>query len=291
MINLNNQADRENLEELIENDINEFCVKLYDDGEHRNHLGASIIGDPCSRQLWYTFRWCKRQTFDGRMHRLFNVGNAAEPRFSQYLEGVGFKVNRIDPDTGKQFRMSGVNGHYGGSVDARLIAPERYQLTEDLVFLGEFKTNNTGAGYTKVEKEGVAKAKPRHYAQACQYGYKFNLKYCIYLIENKNDSEITVKVFPLDLQYGQALEKKAEDIINSAFPPARISENPSYFECQYCDYKDICHNEEKVEINCRSCRNCQPVENAQWFCHRFKAIVPTDFIKQGCPEHQSINEV
>ena len=288
MINLENSTDREMLEELIENDINEFCVKLYDDGEHRNHLGASIIGDPCSRQLWYTFRWCQRQTFDGRMHRLFNVGNEAEPRFIKYLEGIGFKVQRFE--NGKQFRMSGVNGHYGGSIDARLQAPARYNLSEDLIFLGEFKTNNTGAGFTKVEKEGVAKAKPRHYAQACQYGYKLQLKYCIYLIENKNDSTITVKVFPLDWNYGQLLEKKAEDIINSAFPPARISENKAYHECQYCDYQDICHDGAKVEINCRSCKFCQPVENAEWFCHRYKQIVPLEFIKTGCEFHLSINE-
>jgi hypothetical protein len=288
MINLSIKADREKLEEQIENEINEYCVKLYDDGEHRKHLGASIIGDPCSRQLWYTFRWCKRQTFDGRMHRLFNVGNDAEPRFASYLKGIGFEVLRIDPETNKQFRMTGINGHYGGSVDARLKAPARYNLTEDLIFLGEFKTNNTGAGFTNVDKEGVAKAKPRHYAQACQYGYKFNLKYCIYLIENKNDSDLTVKIFELDHNYGRVLEKKAEDIIYAKTPPARISETPSYFECKYCDYSDICHSQDLVEKNCRSCKFAIPVENKQWSCTRYNQIIPDDFIKIGCDMHLSI---
>lgn len=288
MINLSNKADRENLEEIIENEINEFCVKLYDDGEHRNHLGASIIGEPCSRKLWYIFRWCKRQTFDGRMHRLFNVGHDAEPRFVKYLEGIGFEVLTIDPETNKQFRMNGVNGHYGGSVDARLKAPERYGLSKDLIFLGEFKTNNTGAGFTNVDKDGVAKAKPKHYAQACQYGYKFNLDYCIYLIENKNDSYLTVKIFELDKNYGQALEKKAEDIIYSKFPPARISEQPSYFECKFCDYTNICHENEPVEKNCRSCKFAMPIENAQWGCTRYNQIIPEEFIKVGCDMHLSI---
>jgi hypothetical protein len=53
--------------------------------------------------------------------------------------------------------------HYGGSVDARLIAPERYGLKKDLVFLGEFKTNMTGSGFTKVDSEGVQKAKHKHF--------------------------------------------------------------------------------------------------------------------------------
>lgn len=290
MINLSIKADREKLEEQIEDEIDEYCVKLYDDGEHRNHLGASIIGEPCSRQLWYTFRWCKRKTFDGRMLRLFQVGHDAEPRFAKYLEGIGFEVTRIDPATGKQFRMIGCNGHYGGSVDALVKAPARYNLTEDLVFLGEFKTNNTGSGFANVEKLGVSKAKPKHFAQACQYGYKFNLKYCIYLIENKNDSDMTVKIFELDLTYGRALEKKADDIINSPTPPAKISETPSYFECTYCDYKDICHGNEKVEINCRSCKFAQPVADAQFHCHRWQSIIPVDVIKKGCEYHSSINE-
>lgn len=290
MYNLSSKDDREKLEAIIEDEINDFCVSLYDDGEHRNHLGASIIGEPCSRQLWYTFRWCKRQKFDGRMLRLFNVGHEAEPRFTKYLEGIGFEVNRLD-ENGKQFRMSGVNGHYGGSVDARLKAPARYNLSKDLIFLGEFKTNNTGAGFTKVDSEGVAKAKPKHYAQACQYGYKFDLDYCLYLIENKNDSTITCKIFELDKNYGRALEKKAEDIINSPTPPARISETPAYHECQYCWYEHICHDNEKVEKNCRSCKFAQPVADAKWHCHRWQAIIPATEIIKGCDAHSSINEI
>lgn len=287
MINLSNKDDREKLEEIIEQEINEFCVKLYDDGEHRNHLGASIIGSPCSRQLWYTFRWCQRETFDGRMHRLFNVGNEAEPRFIKYLKGIGFEIETIDPNTGKQFRMSGVNGHYGGSVDGRAKAPERFNLNKDLIFLAEFKTSNT-ARFGKVATEGVAKAKPDHYAQACQYGYKFNLDYCLYLIENKNDSDITVKIFEIDKNYGQVLEKKAEDIIYAKVPPARISEQPSYFECKYCDYANICHRNDPVEKNCRSCKFGVPIENAQWGCTRYNQIIPEEFIKSGCDLHLSI---
>ena len=31
-------------------------LKAADDGL-RQHLGASLIGKPCERALWYTFRW------------------------------------------------------------------------------------------------------------------------------------------------------------------------------------------------------------------------------------------
>ncbi len=32
----------------------------------REHLGASLIGKPCSRALWFDFRWVTASRFSGR---------------------------------------------------------------------------------------------------------------------------------------------------------------------------------------------------------------------------------
>lgn len=322
-LNLSLPSDREKLEDLISEEINTFCETFYEQG-HRNHLGASELGEPCWRKLWYGFRWVKQEHFDGRMMRLFNVGHSAEPRFVTYLRGIGFEVKEFgtpilnyhpesddyfwsetfEPDghiqdvTGtaheivastrkihpKQFRISGAMGHYGGSLDGMCKAPERYQLSEDIIISLSFKTNNTGSGYDKVSKESLQKSKPKHWAQECQYGYKTGIKYCIYVIENKNDSDITIKVIELDWNYGAQLEKKAEQIIFSKEPPPKISENPAVFECKYCDKAGICHNGEKVEKNCRSCRNASPVENAEWSCSVHNSVIPSEWIKKGCDQ-------
>lgn len=280
MLDLSKQSDRETLEELIAEDINLFCETYYEQG-HRNHLGASMLGEPCWRKLYYSFRWCKEEKFDGRMMRLFNVGHSAEPRFVAYLRGIGFEVREFDED-GKQFRISGAMGHYGGSLDGMCKAPAKYQLSEDVILSLSFKTNNTGSGYEKVSKEALSKSKPMHWAQECQYGYKTGIRYCIYMIENKNDSDITFKVIELDWNYGAQLEKKAEQIIFSKEPPPRISENPAIFDCKYCHLTDICHKGETPEKNCRSCRNANPVENAEWFCSAHNSNIPSDFIRKGC---------
>lgn len=287
MLDLSKQSDREALEELLENDVNTFCETFYEQG-HRNHMGASGLGEECWRKLWYDFRWTKEEHFDGRMMRLFNVGHAAEPRFVTYLRGIGFEVREFDED-GKQFRVSGALGHYGGSLDGICKAPARYQLSEDIIFLNEFKTNGTGSTFDKVEKDGVAKAKPRHFAQMSQYGYKYGIKYGIYLIENKNDSSITFKIVVLDWNLGKQLEKKAEQIIFSKEPPPRISENSSFQNCKWCHQAGICHKGEPVEVNCRSCRHSEPIENAQWKCYRFGMTIPSDFIPKGCEHHVGIS--
>ncbi len=282
MLDLSKASDREKLEELLDADIDAFCASYYEQG-HRNHLGASTLGDTCWRKLWYQFRWVKQENFDGRMMRLFNVGHSAEPRFVTYLRGIGFEVKEFDED-GKQFRISGAWGHYGGSLDGKCIPPARYEIIGDIILSLSFKTNNTGSGYEKVSKETLQKSKPQHWAQECQYGYKTGIKYCIYMIENKNDSHITFKVIELDWNYGAQLEKKAEQIIFSKEPPPRISENPSAYECKWCHLTDICHKGVQPEKNCRSCRNATPVEAAQWHCGLHNSNIPSDWIKKGCDQ-------
>lgn len=329
MLNLALKTDRDKLEQLIADDVEQFCLNHYE-ADNRNHLGASELGDQCFRKLYYKFRWFKKPNPDGRTRRLFNVGHRAEPRFITYLQGIGFEVKAFEQDTlnyhpesdsyfwttgfnpehpsiedvtgtsheiiastrkihPKQFRISGCKGHYGGSLDAQLKAPERYNLETGLVLLGEFKTNNTGKGYAAVSTQDLAKAKPKHYAQMCQYGEKYGLKYGLYMIENKNDSDLTFRIGELDWNYGKALERKAEEIIFATEPPPRIAESESFFDCKYCeDFKGICHRGEKPDKNCRTCRHSWPVDNAQWKCTRFNDIIPPDFVKTGCNDWNAI---
>ena len=286
MIDLDNPQHREDLAQRIKEDINDYCKELYREG-HRNHLGASLMGEACDRKLFNVFRWVKEEDINGRVQRLFQVGKMAEPRFIQYLRGIGFEV-WDKPENDKQFRISAHNGHYGGSLDGVCKPPARYGIDENIVFLDEFKTNGTGAGFTNVNTKGLKAEKPKHYEQMCQYGYHYKIKYGLYLIENKNDSDIIVQIVELDWKRGAELEKRAGDIINAKFPPAKIAENPSYYDCKFCTFSGICHEGQPVEKNCRSCKLASPVENAEWYCDRFKMIIPKDFIKVGCDGHTSI---
>ena len=46
----------------------------------RSHLGASLIGRECARELWYSFRWTTKPSFEGRMIRLDPANSAYEPQ-------------------------------------------------------------------------------------------------------------------------------------------------------------------------------------------------------------------
>ncbi len=270
---------------LTHTDLQEIKAKLIDGleeisiknhpVEHRNHLGISEIGKPCSRFIFYKFRWMILEQHDGRMRRLFARGHREEERYVSYLEQIGCKVFRFDSN-GKQFRISGIMGHYGGSCDGVVITPWYDQLP----FLLELKTHNTKS-FVEYMNKGLKKAKPVHYDQMCGYGEKLEIKHGIYFPENKNDDQIEPEVIELDWQRGKQLELKAQDIILAKDPPAKISDNPAYFDCKYCAAAGICHKGEIPLKNCRSCKNSSPTENATWTCSKY-GLLPPEFIIKGC---------
>lgn len=261
----------------------------------------------------------------GRMGRLFNRGHLEEQRFVEWLRGIGFTVEEFDissklyynPPTGtysleesydqpdaiwvdvsdssqhvaaakkkgverKQFRISDVNGHFGGSTDGKVWFHARYGNMPPM--LCEFKTSGEKA-FEKLKKDGVKIAKPTHFAQMCSYGRRFGLQYCLYMAINKNNDEIHLEIVELDFAHADHNTQKAARIINSPTPPPKISQNSAYITCKQCDYAPICHGRGPYEKNCRSCTFAQPVENGEWFCHKFQNIIPRDFIPKGCDQH------
>lgn len=282
------------LSKLLKEQIDEYCVKAYDDG-HRSHLGASLIGHECSRYLWYVFRWVKREKFDARMLRLFQRGHLEEPRFVEYLRGIGWEVS-IGPDVNffpdAQHRVSAVMGHFGGSLDG-LARPQDCPIPLPIerdpeAFLTEFKTNSTGQGFSGFFDKKVRRNKPRHWAQMNVYGVLWPLKHAVYMCVNKNDDDMYIEAVELDHDYGNELIGKAHSIIMSQEPPNRIAQTSAFHTCKFCDKNDLCFENARPEINCRSCKDAIPVNNAEWFCRKHNDNIPSDFIRKGCDGYESI---
>jgi hypothetical protein len=314
----------------IGNDIDQHCVDIYDDG-HRNHLGASLIGDPCARKLWYVFRWVKHEKHPGQLYRLFNRGHKEEDRFIEWMEGIGIEVWADDLENWKllfhpesdsyiieptssepdplcidvsddphhiarakadgiafpQYRISDVMGHFGGSLDGICRLPERYGIEQPL--LQEFKTSNT-SGFNKLKKQGVILAKPQHHAQMSTYGNKYKLEYGLYMCVCKETDEIYYEVVKLDWELGQQMIDKAGSIICSQVAPPKMSQSETFQLCKWCAFTLICHRGNLCEKNCRSCKHAIPIDNAQWRCENWGAIIPKSDIANACPEYKSITD-
>jgi len=286
MIDLTDHLQRKAIVLQIEKDVDEFCRREFEE-DHRTHLGASIVGNDCQAYIWNTFRWLKFEVFNGRMLRLFNRGHEEERRFIRWLKGIGFEVYEIDPSSGKQYKISGVFGHFGGSLDSVVFAPKHYNIIQPLAWLGEFKTHNDN-NFQKLKKYGVAASKPQHFRQMCSYGRAYGFEYGLYCAVNKNDDELYFEIVVLDYRQADDLFRKAETIILSQSQPQKIAMTETYFGCKTCDFKTLCHRVEYPTKNCRSCWHSTPAPEGQWHCNLYNDKIPLDFIPKGCDNWKAI---
>ncbi len=248
----------------------------------RPHLGASLLGTECSRALWYSFRWSCDQKKDGRTLRLLDSGNREEERLVSDLLSAGIEVDCVNEKTGEQYTFSEVSGHAGGSYDG---FGRGFKESSKWHVL-EFKTSNE-KNFRKMEKEGVEKAKPLHYAQMQLYMLSSSLERAYYFVVNKNTDEIYGERVRFSRKIAEGLLVKAKSIIYSQYPLERISDDPTSFACRFCAYKEICFQEKLPEVNCRTCLHSTPESNGKgrWSCAWHKRDLSVAEQKAGCSSH------
>jgi CRISPR/Cas system-associated exonuclease Cas4 (RecB family) len=251
-------------------------------------LGASRVGIDCPRKVWYQFRHCFDADFDGRMYRLFNRGDLEEPRLVRDLRDIGCTVHEVDPETEKQFRVSALDGHLVGYLDAAILglpeAPKTWHVCE-------FKTANH-KDYAKLVKHGVAKVKPEHYAQMMIYMKLTKMKRAAYFVVNRETEEIYFERIRYNAGEAKALIGIAERIIYDIQPPERLSDRPDFWICKLCDAKAICWagcQSETVfpvpRLSCRQCCHATPSKGGNWHCGRHDKALTFDCQLKACNKH------
>jgi hypothetical protein len=262
----------------------EAAVNANTDTLPRQHLGMSQIGRPCDRELWFGFRWAKQKEWGSRMLRLFARGQREEAVFVQLLRDAGIEVHEVDPETGRQYRASLIGGHFGGSQDGRVMGLPESPKTPHVA---EFKTHNDKS-FQALKRDGVRKAKPEHFTQMQCYMGTSDLTRALYLAVNKDTDELYAERIEFDAAEFERAIKRAERIIRADAPPAGISDDPSWFQCKFCDVADLCHRAAVPDVNCRTCAHATPVMDGLggWECARNKGeCIPLEFQRTGCPDH------
>lgn len=274
--------------EIIEK-INDFTVAT-EDQSRRTYLGASEIGERCSRKLWYKFRWCGQEQFDGRMLRLFARGDREEPVVRDLLNGSGFIVQHPFPGEdedltefqrahNERFRFKDCEGHFAGKCDG--VAGEgdykkwqNFEIDEDSVewCLLEIKTWKIlgGGNFSDLKRQGVKECEPKYYAQLQTYLGQLGLENALFIAVCKENDDIYIEIVPFNQQDFAVCLSKAESVINATSPPERISNNPTTFSCRYCNFRSLCHENTPLHPSNRHCRNCangHPSTGGTWDCN------------------------
>lgn len=287
----------------------------------------SSLGSECVAQQWYKFRWVVRKLKPGRIARLFNRGGNEEKNFSALLRRAGWEVRDYTRRLGyhpesdsyitygwdetpeplvedvsdnpqhiaqalkrdkwllQQWRVKLFSGHMSGYGDAKGRHPE---YTNNQWILLEYKTYNTKR-FSHLTRNTLEVADPEYYIQVLIYLKELDLPWCLFCAVNKNDDDIEFKIVMRDDAKAEHYIKTAHTVIFSKARPARLAESPAYHGCKFCDFLEVCHLNAPVDINCRSCVNCTPIDGGKFKCDKWGAVIPGEKeMLAGCPSHTPV---
>mgnify|MGYP001809815117 CR=1 FL=1 len=281
------------IESLTVDAVGRARVAAHEDRE-RTYLGASIIGDPCWRKLWYLFRWAyEPEKFDARMLRLFETGHIEEARIVADLRASGVSIWDLDPKTGEQWAISDIGGHFCGHTDG---VGKRIHEAPKEPHLLECKSHNDDS-FRQLLKLCVEKAKPVHYAQMQIYMHYMRLSRALYYAVNKNDDAEYSERVPYDQICAARLISKARTIITVERPPQKLHSDPNAkmarIDCACCSVREGCHEGTWARRNCRTCLHSTPMldGDARWHCERHDHDLTREDQEVGCSAHLYIPEL
>jgi CRISPR/Cas system-associated exonuclease Cas4 (RecB family) len=239
-------------------------------------MGASALGEKCDRKLWLSFRWAVRETFQGRILRVFRRGQNEEAQVVDDLRAIGCKVR----STGSEQTRVDFGSHVSGSIDGIITAgvPDAPKKAHVL----EIKTHSRKS-FETLEKYGVEGAQPKHFAQMQAYMLGTGIDRALYVAVCKDDDRLYTERVELDKERAQRFVDRGKRLATQDEIPPPISTDPSWYECKLCSAHDFCHGSRVTkEVNCRTCAHSTAEADGTWTCARHGGnAMPTDWMREA----------
>ena len=152
------------------------------------------------------------------------------------------------------------------------------------------------AGYAALLMTGLLKEVPVEAwaiglmaAFTCYMGYT-GMDRALYTCVCKETDEIFTAWIHFDEVEFARLKARAERVIRAAEPPAKCSNDPSWYVCKMCDFHDHCHGEAAPQVNCRTCAHSTPEidGDARWSCQQHSRDMTLQAQRTGCDQHRYI---
>ena len=212
----------------------------------REYLGASMLGDPCSRRIQYEYVGAPKdpdKDFNGQTLRIFAAGHQFEALSIKWLRAAGFDL-RTEKADGGQFGFSVAKGRIKGHIDGVIIGGPSWLFYPALWEHKALKDKS----WQDLVKRGLAISKPLYAAQLALYqGYMPDLAQnpALFTALNKDTQELYHELVPFDASLAQSTSDKAVNILqatDAGQQMPRMASKPDYYLCQFCPYAKRCWN-------------------------------------------------
>lgn len=215
----------------------------------RDYLGGSRLGVSCERALQYEYAKAPmdpERGFKGKTLRTFEIGHSLEALAIEWLRKGGFEIYDRRPN-GKQFGFQVADGRVRGHVDGIIASGPGLDA---FPALWECKTMN-GKNWRACVKHGVRKSKPVYAAQIAIYQAYMEGQIegiskapALFTAINKDTSDLHHELVEFDGGLAQASSDKAVRVLQATEAGEllpRVSDDPDWFECKFCDWRERCH--------------------------------------------------
>ena len=265
----------------------------YNEGRsERPYLGMSAVGGECARQLWYSFRWMKREVYDIASIKRFADGHLTEEvAIDRLMENAALVVEPVDPITGEQFGYQDFGGHLRGHMDGKisgLIEAPKTQHVLEIKAVGEKNYRKLAKIIEEVgEKAALQKWNAVYYGQAQLYMFYGALTRHFTVVCSPGGREWTSIRTDFCKADAEAIRTKAETIIFNERPPERVATSSDFYLCRFCPSAELCWTDPtKADRTCRGCAHTTPERKGGWSCAlRPKEVLSENLQRQGCGAH------
>ena len=215
------------------------------DQKKRDYLGASLIGNPCARQIWYQYNGYDKEPFKAETLLNFEDGHRTEDLTAARLRMVeGVELHTHHPD-GSQFGFVALDGKFKGHADGFIRglkqAPKSWHIWECKASSqkkwNEFKSTKAKVG----EKNTLKEWNENYYVQAQLYMHYSHIDRHYLTIAYAGGRMYDSCRTEYDSRVAGKYIERADKIINATNPPPRIRDEPDYYICRWCDFKEECH--------------------------------------------------
>lgn len=229
--------------EAIAEAVDQGIVRVNERRERRKYLGASSIGDECSRKIQYrylNYPQDENSGFSAQTLRIFEFGHGIEDHAAKWIKDAGFDL-RTEDKMGEQFGFSIADGEIRGHIDG-VICDGPVDMCYPALWENKSAKDNKWKAFQRM---GVAKANPTYATQIALYQAYMELTECpaLFTVVNKNTSEIYYELVPFDKELAQAASDKAVNILTASKAGdilPRIAQSKDFYLCKFCEFRETC---------------------------------------------------